>query len=79
MQRHLEITERFEDVQEWLVAVSIRLVKDVIKIANGLVIMQDEAEAECVCHVCRRARGGRIERVAHDSVEIEDAITDAEL
>ena len=50
VQRDADILEWFEDVQERPVAILIRLLKDMIEIANGLMIVQCEAESELIGH-----------------------------
>ena len=46
MQGNVQIGERFKDVQKWKVAVLVGLFEYAVKIANGLVVVQDEAESD---------------------------------
>ena len=45
MQRNVQVRKRFEDVQKWKVAVLVSLFEYAIKVANGLMVVQDEAES----------------------------------
>jgi hypothetical protein len=46
VQRELQARIAFKQIEKWLVAVAIRLLEDVIEIANGLMIMQDKDEPD---------------------------------
>ena len=60
VQAHLQIRIALEHVQERQVAVLIRLLEDVVEVADGLVVVQDEDEADGECDIGRWcARGAK--------------------
>jgi hypothetical protein len=47
MLRDLHLRKLFKDIEEWFVGMVIGMRKDMVEIANGLMIMSSEDEVDC--------------------------------
>jgi hypothetical protein len=50
MQHHWQLGKFFQDIQEWRVAVAIRILEDPIKIADGLMIVECQDQSDSGSH-----------------------------
>ena len=60
VQRDLQRVKRLEDLQERQVAVLVRLLENVVKVADRLVVVQGQAESDWIGHCCERSRRGTV-------------------